>query len=118
MITELEADQDFVSAFLRGLLEDIETVERIRDGLFEQNGASRLCGRDGNIEVQGSGVRNHNRIGFVLFERFVNIGFKRITREFVIGQCGFARAEEDDIFFAQSDEVTKMTPTDGAKTCD
>lgn len=54
----------------------------------------------------------------MLFERFVNIGFDWETSQFVIGQRGAVTAKQDDVLFAEGDEVAKMAASDGTETCD
>ena len=53
---------------------------------------------------------------FVLFQRFGQIRFNGIARQFVIRQGGFVGAIENNILLAQGNQIAKMAASDGAET--
>jgi hypothetical protein len=68
--------------------------------------------------MQRGGIGNHDGIGLVIFERFLKVSFDRIACQLVIGQGGFASAQQNDIFFAKGDQVAEMTAANRAEACD
>ena len=68
--------------------------------------------------MQRSRVGDDHRVGLVLFQRFVDIGFDGIARQFVIGQGGAVTSQENNILFAEGDQVAKVSASDGAEASD
>ncbi len=118
MIAELKSDQNFAATFLRGLLKCIESFKRIGNWLFKQNGTASLSSGNRNIQMQGGWVRHNDCIRFMFFQRLVNISFNGIACKFIIGQRSFARAQEHNIFFAEREQIAKVSSADRTQTSD
>ena len=116
MITELEPNQDAAPALRGGLLQEVESRQRVGDRLFEQDMTSRLGGWDGHLQMQRRGIGHHDRLGLVLLQRLSQVRFDGIACQLVIGQGRLAGAEQDDIRLTQGDQVTKVTSANGAET--
>ena len=118
MIAELEPDQDPAAACLRGLLQNIETLQGMRDRLFQQNMASGLGGGNCHIEVHGSRVGDDHGIRMMVCERFLQIRFDGVSCQFVLRQGRLARAKQHDVLFPQGNEIAEMSSSYGTETGD
>ena len=114
MITELKSDENFTAAFLSRLLQNIQPLQGMRHRLLDQNVTSRLCRRDGYLQVHGCRVRDNHGIGPVFFESFLEICFNRIACQFILGQRPFAGTKQDDLFLPECNQIAEVSSTNRA----
>jgi hypothetical protein len=117
MKTELKADQRLPAAARQCSLQRRNPVERFGNGFFEEQVATGLCRRKGDVHVQGSRV-GHQHCVRVVSEGCSQLSFHREISYFIIRQSGMPGSIQHKVPFTQRQQIAQVTASGRAKTGD